>query len=144
MGSVAKTIRIALGLQDPEDGRWATGQPRFPDVTVTGSDGKSVVVDTKFDRPSGGRDSWGEEKGKYTGQTQREDYNDMNEQETGKKDQDLSLDPDVCKCAEDPAPVEEVDPALAPVPFMPFVEGPIPSMPGIRIPLPEFPVPVLP
>jgi hypothetical protein len=144
MGSIAKTLRIMAGNAPAEEGRWPTGQPRFPDVTVTTPDGKSVVVDTKFDRPSGGRDEWGTKPGQYSNQDQRTDYNEMNKQQTGKENQDLSLDPDNCKCSEDPSPVEEVDPALAPDGqffVVPFGQGALPAVPELPI-LEPIPVPI--
>jgi hypothetical protein len=150
MGSLAKTVRIILGQQPAEPGRWPTGQPRFPDVTVNMDNGQKVVVDTKFDRPSGGRDSWNNNPGSVSGNDQRTDYNKMNEQQTGKKDQDLSLDADTCKCGEDPSPVEEMDPALAPAGQLYFTPipgaAPLPSLPSLP-PLPApapMPIPVLP
>ena len=146
MGSIAKTFRILTGQQAAEPGRWPTAQPRFPDVTVQTPSGKPVAVDLKFDRPSGGRDSWGQKPGAFSGNDQRTDYNEMNEQQTGKKDLDLSLDPDTCKCGEDPQPVEELDPSLAPdgqIYPVPFGEGQLPALP--RLPalepsmIPAFP-----
>lgn len=61
MGSIAKTARLMEDCidpsKDPETGadRRPTGQPRFPDTTVTPADGKSVPFEQKYDRDSGGR-----------------------------------------------------------------------------------------
>ncbi len=146
MGSIKKTFRIITGQQAEEPGRWPTGQPRFPDVTVTTPEGKTIAVDTKFDRPSGGRDQWNDKPGKYSGNDQKTDYNEMNEQATKKKDLDLSLDADSCECNEDPSPVEEVDPALAPdgqFYVAPFGEGALPSLPELPA-LEPMPIPIFP
>ncbi len=143
MGSIKKTIRILTNQQGPEPGRWPTGQPRFPDATATGTNGKSVPVDLKFDRPSGGTDTWGKDPGSINGKTQQEDYNEMVKQQTGREDQNLSLDPKSCDCPEDPAPVEEVDPALAPSGqfYLAPQEGALPEMPSMPELAPE-PLPV--
>lgn len=153
MGSIRKTLRILDGLQLPEPDRWPTGQVRFPDLTVTGADGKRVVVDTKFDRKNGTRDQWGTNDGKFSRQDQRADYNEMNKQETGRGDQDLSLDADTCKCGPEPQPEYELssrslphpDIYVSPVPVpgsaLPaipsWVPAPMPApIPPMRLPIP--------
>jgi len=158
MNSVVKTynqIAQKLGI-DPA----RPTQVRFPDVTVTTPSGKQVVVDCKFDRPSGGRDSWGSNPG-MNGKTQLEDYNDINKQNTGKGDQGLSLDADVCKCGPEGSPESQpvyddsvvTDPAspyysplgvpVPPTPLSPGVGAPVPQAPQVpqlppRIPIPRF------
>jgi hypothetical protein len=137
--SIQNVINDALGIDDPP------GQRRYPDVTlccVKPNPDKppcKVVIDLKFDRPSGGRDSWGTTPGKYSKQDQRRDYNDINEQCTGKKDLDLALDADVCECQkrkddDEPEPVE--DPAM--LPLFPYAGKPTfrgkGTAPGVRAP----------
>jgi len=89
-------------------------QFRTPDMTITSGNNVSVM-DLKFDRPSGGRDRWGEEKGAGSNQTQQEDYNDINKQGGGNPSDDPSLNPDKCGCGKpkdgeaEPVTVYEVE-----------------------------------
>jgi hypothetical protein len=133
MGSIAKTLRILGDLQLPEPDRWPTGQVRFPDLTVTGPDGKRVVVDTKFDRKDGSRDQWGKKKGQHSRNDQKRDYNDINKQETARDNQDLSLDADTCKCGPEPQPVYELTPRPLPQSefFLSPLPGALPALPAV-------------
>jgi hypothetical protein len=75
-------------------------QARVPDFTVRTPDGKTLVVDNKFTRKSDcSKDEWGKKKG-YNGNTQREDYNDINKKNNpgANNVQDLYLDRDICQC----------------------------------------------
>lgn len=90
---------------------WLTdGSPfRVPDWTIT-QDGKPVAGDNKFEG-----DGYSSRKGR-SGKTQLQDQNDMNNHQNPDKPeyQDLNLNPDTCKCDEDPQPEEVFDPAMAP------------------------------
>lgn len=86
------------------------GEPyRVPDFTVT-LDGKPVAADNKFEG-----DGFSNRKGR-SGKTQLGDQNDMNQHQNPDKPeyQDLNLNPEKCKCNDDPQPLEVYDPALAP------------------------------
>lgn len=113
INSAEKTLRLIKDPPEDEAGkrdastRYASEQMRYPDVTVTRPDGAMVVIDTKFDRPSGGRDSWNAKTGKYSGQDQVTDYNEINEQQTGKPGLSLSLDADVCACPKRPKRIDD-------------------------------------
>src|SRR5262245_39132906 len=80
MGKVKKAWRIVNGLlngdPDYDDVPAPTGdtpaQWRTPDVTLTRPGGQRVVLDTKFDRPAGGRDTPGRKPG-LSGSTQEQD-----------------------------------------------------------------------
>jgi hypothetical protein len=144
MGSIAKTARLIDEYLDPSkdpatgNDRWPTGQPRFPDTTVTGADGKSVPIEQKYDRDSGGRDQWGTQNGQQSGKNQLEDYNEMTKQQTGRENQALALDPDSCECKkrkeEGRDRVRAPDPAKAPASMFvaPSANAPLEA-------LPEFP-----
>jgi hypothetical protein len=120
-------------------------------VTLTKPDGTKVVVDAKFDRPSGGTDTWQKKKG-MGGKDQRTDYNDINKQQQGDDVKpNLSLDPKSCQCDADPQPVYELDPQAAPesqfyispppfgLPAMPALPSPaLPSFPAAPAPMPIF------
>lgn len=70
-------------------------QFRVPDVTV---DGKTVI-DLKFTRADGTVDTWGTRPGQINGNTQRQDYNDINSQGNPDFDNDdPKLDPESCNC----------------------------------------------
>jgi hypothetical protein len=104
------------------------GEPfRVPDFTIT-LDGKPIADDNKFEG-----DGFSSRKGR-SGKTQLEDQNDMNSHQNPDKPeyQDLNLNPEKCKCDEDPQPEEVYDPALAPhqqgVPVIPGVVSP--GLPG--------------
>lgn len=158
-GSIRKTLEILKGNILPR----APGAPnpvqvRYPDMTVDTPGGK-VVVDNKFTNGKGGIDPWGNKPG-TGGDTQLNDYNDINNKNTNgnPKAKNLSLDKDICKCDPKgkPEPVRvyrsstavSMDPALQRVFVMPLPFGPLPvmpglpAMPGIRIPL-RIPFPAL-
>jgi hypothetical protein len=120
------------------------GDPfRVPDWTIT-LDGRPVAGDNKFEG-----DGYSSRKGR-SGKTQLEDQNDMNSHQNPDKPeyQDLNLNPDKCKCDDDPQPEEVYDPALAPL-FVPlpgaqwqFAPGGAPApAPAIRPVIPEFAFP---
>jgi hypothetical protein len=151
IGSMLKTLRLRDEPPDAEQSeqaetRWDTGQIRIPDVTVKRPDGSYAVIDTKFDRADGTRDTWGTAKGAVSGKDQREDYNEINEQQTGMPNQNLSLDADVCQCPPRNKPPQQVSEEVAldlplQVPLAPDVGAGLPKQPGI----PESPgVPKLP
>lgn len=121
-------------------------QIRRPDLTVNGD----TVIDLKFSRADGSKDTWGTKPGAGNGNTQRTDYNDINAQNNPDFDNDdPKLDRDTCKCDENGADgvgvlVPETDPAYDSL----FGGSPIPRgmprgapvrVPPIRIP---FPLPV--
>jgi hypothetical protein len=146
-GSLKKTLGIEKGegdpTIDPDTGapRWPTGQYRIPDVTVQRDDGKYVVIDEKYDG-----DSWGTTAGSVNGNTQPQDYEEINRQQTGVPGQALSLDSTTCDCKkrEDEDRVEVTDPAKAPAPtpgLAPIPNAPLeglPEFPGLPE-LPSFP-----
>jgi hypothetical protein len=143
--SILKTLKLIKAEQnggDPVD-LARPRQVRYPDVTVTKPDGTKVVVDAKFDRPSGGTDNWQKKIG-MGGKDQRMDYNDINKQQQGEDvKEDLALSAKSCECEADPQPEYEIDPQAAADPQ--FYVAPsslsLPAMPG----LPSFspaPIPI--
>jgi len=83
---------------------------RVPDWTIE-IGGKPVAGDNKFEG-----DSFSNRRSPRSGNTQRQDQNQMNEdQNPGKREyQDLNLNPDKCKCDADPKPQEVYVPEFAP------------------------------
>lgn len=113
-------------------------QIRRPDLTVDGN----KVFDLKFTRKDGTVDDWRTQPGQGNGQTQRNDYEEINRQNDpgGQSNDNPKLDPESCDCKGrgKPEPVRVVDPSLAPygypgmVPFMPLpAPGGLPVMPGL-------------
>ncbi len=146
VNSIKKTWRILKGQQEPEPGRASPMQIRKPDMTITNSDGSKVVVDNKWSSADGTKDKWGTKKG-TSGSTQKEDYDEINEQSGKGKAKELKLDRDTCKCGEGEPEAEEVqvyvrEGAGAPgqLYFMPM-PGPVPALPPLTIPGPA-PVPI--
>lgn len=118
-------------------------QIRRPDLTVNGD----TVVDLKFSRADGSKDTWGTKEGAGNGNTQLEDYNDINQQNNPDfENDDPRLDRDTCKCDENGADgvgvlVPTTDPAYDSL----FGGSPIPrgGLKGapIRIPI-RIPIPI--
>jgi hypothetical protein len=96
IGSQAKTaLYNATGLGSPGQ----TLQVRVPDVTLNIRGYGKWVVDFKFDRPSGGTDTWRTKLGGGNGQLQQTDYKGMNRQNNPGQDiKDPKLDSETCKC----------------------------------------------
>lgn len=141
MGSILKTLRITKGDELPR----APGVPnpvqvRYPDITMTQPDGTKIVIDNKFTDSKGNIDKWGTKPG-TGGQTQPEDYRDINKQNTGNPNaQEISLDENECGC-KGGEPEPETVPVPMTVPFPGFLPMPAPgTLPG-GVPAPE-PVPV--
>lgn len=130
-------------------GSSSTDQIRFPDLTVTNGDAKSVI-DLKFTRADGTVDDWNPNEGAGSAQSQRKDYNDINRDLNGGKDQyndDPVLSPKSCKCDEPDGtavepikvakPVESMDGKffMLPTPGVGAVPGvapaPVPELPGL-------------
>jgi hypothetical protein len=83
-------------------GSSSTDQMRFPDLTITNGESKSVV-DLKFTRADGTADDWRPGVGAGSNQSQKKDYNDINKQMNNGKDpynNDPSLSAKSCKCDE--------------------------------------------
>jgi len=145
--SILKTFRIESGNQLPR----APGVPnpiafRVPDMTITQPDGTKIVVDNKFTDSNGNVDPWRPQVNSRTGSTQRQDYNDINSQQTNGDPNavDLSLDKNTCNCSGDPQPETVPVPAPAPFPFF----APLPAPGGVPVPEPgpfpePFPIPEL-
>jgi Chaperone of endosialidase len=120
-------------------------QTRVPDLTVQAPKGP-LAVDLKFTRADGTVDDWRTKPGAGNGQTQRNDYNEINRQ-TDPNAQDLTLDPESCNCkGRGSSPQTVLDPALGYAPdgqfyFVPMAPlGPLPAMPGLPA-FPGFPMP---
>jgi len=147
INSIMKTFRIQDGLQDPRPpGSPNPTQLRVPDMTVRTPDGRTVVVDNKFTRPDGTKDTWGTRPG-TNGNTQKQDYDDINRQNNPGNDKvdDLYLDKDRCGCKGEPRAREVLvqvpslqgqlfvvplpSPGLAPMPMPGLGPGLIPVFP---------------
>lgn len=158
--SIKKTFRIMRGLQ-PERAAGAPNpvQVRYPDMTVSRPDGSRVVIDNKFTNARGDIDPWRTQIG-TNGQTQRQDYDDINSRNTkgDKRAEGLSLDKDSCNCR-GPAQPQEVPvmeeatgrvmvmlPSGRWVPAPGAMIGRLPSFGGLRMPglRPVFPRFVIP
>ena len=123
-------------------------QVRRPDITIGGK----KVFDLKFTRSDGTVDTWGNVPGKGNGNTQLNDYNDINRQNAPDMDNDdPKLDPESCNCRMRgaapmivPVPRSQLDPFSlymmpSPAPGVPVPS--VPSLPPIRIPFPGVPFP---
>lgn len=129
-------------------GQW---QVRYPDATVTFSDGSRQVMDCKFTQGSGRPDAWGTAPGQHSRTTQLQDYTQINAEQGHPTIGPPELSRQRCKCDEkeqkqELKPKEIEVPDFAPGPyFMPVPQG-VPGrvpMPGpIRIPPLIRPVPV--
>ncbi|MEO0975148.1 MAG: hypothetical protein AAFX85_18825 [Pseudomonadota bacterium] len=122
-----------------------TSQVRVPDLTINNG-GRTSVLDLKFDRPSGGRDTWSQRPG-ASGSMQQDDYVDINQQMNGDDDphgDDPSLDSDKCGCNQPGGTA--VEPIVYRVwsQLGQFSVAPGPLAPGVRLPPIRIPVPVLP
>jgi hypothetical protein len=128
-------------------------QVRYPDATITYGNGSRQVYDTKFTQGSGRPDTWGTAAGKYSRQTQLQDYQEINREQGHPTAGAPELSRQSCQCDEkekkkELKPREIEIPQMVPGPFFMPIPAPgglpqltVPSMPGIpiRIPVPVFP-----
>lgn len=120
-------------------------QIRRPDLTVNGD----TVVDLKFTRADGTKDTWGTRPGAGNGNTQLEDYNDINEQHNPDfENDDPRLDRDTCECDENGSDgvgvlVPETDPAYESMFGTGGIPRGVPRGAPVRIPIRiPFPIPI--
>ncbi|MFL5349750.1 MAG: hypothetical protein ACJ8AT_33550 [Hyalangium sp.] len=124
---------------------YSMGQVRYPDITLKQPNGKYIVLDNKF---SG--DDWGKAQNRFSGTTQRKDYEQINQERGHGNLGEPSLNPKKCNCDERkkkkelrpqsvPVPVRSpatnLNPYLLPSPLAPGV-----SPGGVTIPAPRLPV----